>query len=471
MSVPSIPKYICHGLNECHDLKEAPVGHRFSMYFAPGGINKKDKVGDLKAAASISPSAKKMVNAVLSRQLSLFSTLPTNERYCVIGTSTAPFTTGLGSEHPLESGFAFLSPYGLPYLPGSGVKGAVRRAAEELVHANFFGQSGDWTLVDIWHLFGFERWKNPSSCVKGGPSRTAELRDWKAWVDGFRVDHKEIEEYLDSMLIHDHAESTKLRKLLESQDDGKARLRSFVDQSTFHTRGVLEFWDVIPRIDDKTLGIDVMTPHQSHYYEGKEHLGSTSPHDSGAPNPIPFLTVPANATFTFYLHCDVSRLRSVAPWLVEREHWRDVVQAAFEHALKWVGFGAKTSVGFGTMKRDRANEIKAAVRIRREVEVKQRAAREANVRSKRVVQMHPVERHISELIDNREDENMPEITVIFNRLKSNTWTGANMVKAAEWLKSKMLETNLWTEKSRKKNPKKDKNYQRTLFVIKCLKGG
>jgi CRISPR-associated protein Cmr6 len=40
----------------------------------------------------------------------------------------SPFVTGIGQPHPLENGFAFLKPYGIPYLAGSGVKGAVRAA-------------------------------------------------------------------------------------------------------------------------------------------------------------------------------------------------------------------------------------------------------------------------------------------------------------------------------------------------------
>ena len=30
--------------------------------------------------------------------------------------------------------------------------------------------------------------------------------------------------------------------------------------------------------------------------------------------------------------------------------WRDLLQTAFDHAFEWVGFGAKTSVGYGAMK-------------------------------------------------------------------------------------------------------------------------
>lgn len=40
----------------------------------------------------------------------------------------SPITSGLGEEHPLENGFMFHPLYGVPYLPASGVKGAVRSA-------------------------------------------------------------------------------------------------------------------------------------------------------------------------------------------------------------------------------------------------------------------------------------------------------------------------------------------------------
>ena len=45
-------------------------------------------------------------------------------------------------EHPLENGFAFLQPYGLPYLAGSGVKGVLRQTAR-LLAENAFGE-GDY---------------------------------------------------------------------------------------------------------------------------------------------------------------------------------------------------------------------------------------------------------------------------------------------------------------------------------------
>lgn len=50
-------------------------------------------------------------------------------------------------EHLLENGFAFLNPYGLPYLPGSGVKGVLRQAAREV-------DKKSWAVEAIIVLFG-----------------------------------------------------------------------------------------------------------------------------------------------------------------------------------------------------------------------------------------------------------------------------------------------------------------------------
>ncbi|MGX7950711.1 type III-B CRISPR module RAMP protein Cmr6 [Oleidesulfovibrio alaskensis] len=55
--------------------------------------------------------------------------------------------TGLGNAHPLENGFTWHHSLSVPYLPASGVKGAVRSYAEEWERAEeeelfaFFGQS------------------------------------------------------------------------------------------------------------------------------------------------------------------------------------------------------------------------------------------------------------------------------------------------------------------------------------------
>ena len=45
-------------------------------------------------------------------------------------TTTAPFVTGMGLAHPVENGFLWHHTLGVPYLPGSSIKGMIRAWAE-----------------------------------------------------------------------------------------------------------------------------------------------------------------------------------------------------------------------------------------------------------------------------------------------------------------------------------------------------
>ena len=211
--------------------------------------------------------------------------------------ATAPFTTGLGNEHPLENGFAFLNPYGLPYLPGSGVKGVLRQAARELT-------SGDWGDPQGWDA---------------GTIHLLERRG-----------HATIQLSIIDVLFG----------------------RETPDGDGDHVRGALSFWDALPQIPGDTLAVDIMTPHQSHYYQKRQDRksgDSTSPHDSGAPNPISFLTLPPGTGFAFHVVCDQAHLERLAPDLAHNQRWQTLLTAAFEHAFEWLGFGAKTAVGYGAM--------------------------------------------------------------------------------------------------------------------------
>ncbi len=244
------------------------------------------------------------MKALLARQEAAYQTASPNNILRLEAQATAPFTTGLGNEHPLENGFAFLNPYGLPYLPGSGVKGVLRQAARELA-------SGEWGDSHGW-----------------SEQKTIELS----------IDKKTVGiSMLDALFG------------LESKDGDKK-----------HLRGALTFWDVIPQIAGNSLAVEIMTPHQSHYYQWKKdsrgNLIEVSPHDSGSPNPISFLTVPPGSGFSFFVTCDTALLDRHAPELVKEERWKTLLQAAFEHAFAWLGFGAKTAVGYGAMWRDSEKE-------------------------------------------------------------------------------------------------------------------
>lgn len=262
-----------------------------------------------KAIKTLTPSDQERMKHLALRQSALAATVPTDGLLRIEATAIAPFTTGLGNEHPLENGFAFLNPYGLPYLPGSGVKGVVRQAAQELA-------SGQWGDSHGW-------------------SEQAHYR--------INVGTQKDPRWLDLSMLD---------VLFGRETPGG---------DSDHVRGSLSFWDVIPQIAGDSLMVAIMTPHQSHYYQQKKDKksgDSVSPHDSGQPNPICFLTVPPGSSFTFHVVCDNEHLRRLTQNKLEgatdllaadQSHWKRLLEAAFQHAFEWLGFGAKTAVGYGRL--------------------------------------------------------------------------------------------------------------------------
>ena len=287
-------------------------------------IKLNNKVDALAQAAALNPEDKAAMKALADRQSHLAGNLP--HMLSLDATAIAPFTTGLGNEHPLENGFAFLNPYGLPYLAGSGVKGVLRQAARELA-------SGQWGNEHGWSA-----------------DKQFEIR----------VNDKSLAiSMLDALFG------------LESQDG-----------DTLHMRGALSFWDVIAQMPNNcnSLHVEVMTPHQSHYYQQKSDPktgSSATPHDSGQPTPISFLTVPPGSGMTFHVQCDLPRLQRLAPTLAEGDAWKKLLQAAFEHAFEWLGFGAKTAVGYGAMQPNAQATQDRKEKQRKQKEQAERQARQA----------------------------------------------------------------------------------------------
>jgi len=286
------------------------------------------------AIQALNPVEKRAMKALADRQSALAGLVPDSARLSLPALATAPFTTGLGNEHPLENGFAFLNPYGLPYLPGSGIKGVLRQAARELA-------VGDWGETHGWD--------------EGKFSKTR--RDEATWIYP-RID------------------------VLFGRESAAGE--------TDHLRGALSFWDVIPQIKGDSLMVEIMTPHQSHYYQQKldpKAGNSISPHDSGQPIPISYLTVPPGSGFTFHIVCDLAHLERLAPDLARGGRWKTLLTAAFEHAFSWCGFGAKTAVGYGAMQEDPAIAAERARRLAAE-----RAERERQAEADRLASLSPEDR-------------------------------------------------------------------------------
>jgi len=284
MAIAAVPDYLGQ------DFTQASPGMRFGPYFKVWSSLPRaemaagNKTTALKAVTALTSNDVACQQALIARQELFAQTQPAATRLTLDAVAIAPFMTGLGIEHPLENGFAFLNPYGLPYLPGSGVKGVLRTAASELA-------SGDWGDSAGWHT-----------------------------------------DAIDALFGNEPANSTDAPTDAPT-DDPKRR------------RGALVFWDVIPDVGaGKALQLDIMTPHQSHYYQD-----GTPPHDSGQPNPIVLLSVPPASRFRFHVHCRPGLLRNTQPQLLADNAWQQLLEAAFRHAFDWLGFGAKTAVGYGHM--------------------------------------------------------------------------------------------------------------------------
>ena len=204
--------------------------------------------------------------------------------------------------------------------------------------------------------------------------------------------------------------------------------------------------------------VEIMTPHFTDYFQNKG-----TPHDAGKPNPIPFLAVAAGSEFRFVVACVPALLNDTVPL----DRWQHLLAKIMSHAFDWLGFGAKTSVGYGAMEED------PAARKRREEEHKaaqdaERKGRELQEREQLLATMSPAMQVMSQFLDARMDKNQPELSALLGGLKKGIWSGDAKSEIAQHVKELMLKDKKWKEKSEKKNPAKDNDHQATLDVMRCL---
>ena len=415
MNFAAVPSYMGN------DFSKASPGLRHGIYFPVwSNTNNFAKVtgnnssSNLKQACKLNDNDKEAMSFLLERQKALF-----REDSAHIGTiqldaiSTSPFTTGLGNEHPSENGFAFLNPFGLPYLPGSSVKGVLRQAARDLA-------TGEWG-----DNFGRDSGQNSAS-FEGS----------------------------------DNPESI-INLLFGNEDSNNA------------SRGALIFWDVIPQIRGSALSIEIMTPHYRDYFQAKNGNGSDSPHECGQPNPISFLSIPAGSGFTFLIQCNLNLLRCRLPDLVAGEEWKYLLKHAFEHAFAWLGFGAKSALGYGAMQEDETIRAEREKQLQQQQE-KERISCKEQERQREIANMSPEDKVIAECLDARVNRDQLKITALIEWLEGE---GRNrddelVKKVAAKIKEKMQRKEegwgKWRETSNKKNPNRDKDYTNTMIILKYL---
>ena len=161
MPIAAVPSYLPDKL-----LADASPGLRFGMYLTLWGIDQRsreplwgthdivyrvsgregrersfqeeNKRSALDMACKLTPSDRRTMTALAQRQNTLAEPLAKSGALVILeAIAVAPFTTGLGNEHPLENGFALLNHTGSPTCRAAGSRAWLDRR-----HVNWRQASG-----------------------------------------------------------------------------------------------------------------------------------------------------------------------------------------------------------------------------------------------------------------------------------------------------------------------------------------
>ncbi len=264
---------------------------------------------------------------------------------------------GLGSTNPRETSMTLSRMYGIPYIPGSALKGAFRHywMKNKIYSLN----SDALTKCDKYlkdHLS--EDYKENAGIVPFGFLSLIE-----AVLDNFVMLESESKETEQKNREKNEKAITGMIFKKMNSKDGKRRYYKNVDENEIHSlvhnlltnqefkevvndyqiifgtqqkRGEVIFFDAFP-LRGVSIEEDVMTPHFGDYYKGE-----SAPADSLNPNPIKFFTVKGKFRFIIqYKPLDRSSHRN--------ETFSDMI-LVFNEMLTEQGVGAKTAVGYGRFK-------------------------------------------------------------------------------------------------------------------------
>ena len=203
---------------------------------------------------------------------------------CKLKTSSR-LVVGLDSGHILETSLTLHHLFGIPYIPGSALKGVVR-------------------MVNFWEI------------VEKLNKKSDE-----------EIERLQKQLYEDEISHSDSGDISKHKLLFGAQN----------------FKGLLIFLDAYPEINEnqQIFELDVMTPHYQGYYTKNQPPG-----DWENPNPITFLTIKKGINFCFNVLFDRFRAKEILNDDKFSE-LSQLVKDWLEKALKEFGVGAKTRLGYG----------------------------------------------------------------------------------------------------------------------------
>ena len=223
-------------------------------------------------------------------------------------TTKSRLVVGLGDESVYETSIRLHRNYGVPYIPGSALKGTAKHySIYRLVDDNRSKLREKFGEEDFFKLAGIIQ----NELEKPEESEVKFLKTLTFKLNGNNIDFED------------------LRKILGTQ--------SF--------EGAIIFFDAFPvpnELKDKSiLELDIMNPHYQPYYSASEKdlkkNVEKAPSDWHSPTPIFFLTVPKGVKFQF----------AIAPRDEDGIMLLNKAKLILISALREFGVGAKTSLGYG----------------------------------------------------------------------------------------------------------------------------
>lgn len=237
---------------------------------------------------------------------------------------------------------------GIPFIPGSAVKGCARRYAIHQLseEANPGTKARLLAQIAITYGYGDQEWQN------GRQNAFARSDFWLAMVPLFDAGEESDAKRNDlwpsiseqaAKLIFEHLGRTP-----------KEPEKPFAPQLP-NMSGRIAFFPAYPE-KDPGIEVDVLTPHHPKYYSSNK-LTATDDED---PNPVLFPTIAPNAVFRFPLVPLTQGVSEYCPSVFASSTPLDLARTHLTEALQLFGLGAKTNAGYGWFRIDATAERKVA---------------------------------------------------------------------------------------------------------------
>jgi hypothetical protein len=115
------------------------------------------------------------------------------------------------------------------------------------------------------------------------------------------------------------------------------------------------------------------------------------------------------------------------------------------------------------------SRAKLAAAKQKEIEEAAKAELKRQEEQTRLAKLPQYLQNIAELINAKKDPNKKDYLVLIDAVKSGQWEGDDKQLVLENIQARMQELKEWRPNTNKKDPTKDKEYMRTIEVIKLMK--